>query len=260
MDERSRSELIQSVLDGQATEDEYKRLRSLLETDPELFRENAGMSRLFDRLGRSGEHAPPPELTARLLAGIESPQAPTRPWGRRSQDNVRLRPTAVTMRWGDLAMRYALAFSLGLIVTAAGYELWKGELKPIDIALVSGTMSGDRLAAGVTERRSVDLDAISGQVSLHRDGTVLVLQLALDADEATEVRVPLSADARITGFASLMGEPSELALDRQGLRLSQEGSQRFVVFLEAGPNALDVEFRRDGGLLGRQRIPAPPAE
>jgi hypothetical protein len=211
VDERTQA-LIHAVVDGEADAEAAVQLERLLDTDPEARDLMVEFQALSDMLEQMPLLEPPMHLT-RALRG-DPPEPPTGPL-------IQLL-TAVA---GAKALRYAYAFSAGILVTVVALQLG-GPQMPDGEGMV-GTMApvatGDSLVLGSTEMR-IRTDYVDGLVQV---------DLQVDAPRTTELEAVFGVEqVRVVSFSSEQGPTPTLDLQPGRLTATVAGSQHYTLVLE----------------------------
>ena len=211
VDERT-EELIHAIVDGEADAEATVQLERALDADPEARTAMEELRALSETLDQVPLHEPPLHL-CRALRG-DSPDLPSGPL-------IRI----LSVLAGAKALRYAYAFSAGILVTVVALQL--GGAPTIDSDGMVGTMApvttGDRLVLGSTEMG----------IRISRSDGLVHIDLEVDAHQAVEFEAVFSVDQiRVVGFSSERGPTPTLELRPGRLTATVAGSQHYTLVLE----------------------------
>jgi anti-sigma factor RsiW len=178
-------ELINAEIDGELDEHQRAELARHLLADPTLRSLRDSLRRICVAMDGVAAVDPPERLRSDILQALPP---------------VTAAPVRASASWRPApAWRYAAMFAGALVAGALLYQVGVG--RGPDPADLAGTMAGTAARAGVVlDTVHVDLEAVTGQVSLYREGAKLGLDVALTADEPVEVLVASGGQAlRISG-------------------------------------------------------------
>ena len=179
--ERRECELISAGIDGELTLGEQRELDELLAASNEARALHAELRSVAGLLESLPEAAPPPELAQRVLARTATADA-----------NV------VTFRKRWRSVRLPLAFAAGLMVAVAVQRLLPPEPTPVERQWMSGTLAPLTRLPGQSEQ-AIDVDGLSGYVSLGQRGVMRSLEFRLQSAAPLEIEVGLAGTGRRLG-------------------------------------------------------------
>lgn len=229
-------ELINADIDGVLGQQERRELQSVLDASPEAVTFRLELLELNNAFHNLPELDPPPTLARDILAQIELPAR------RKLFDFVgflaELNPAAA-----------GLAFAAGLLLTVGFYEMGTRNVTQQDIVNMVGTMvAGDQVKIPIEGdgapdqggRLVLDLEGLSGTVSLNVSENGQALEFDLDSSQVIEIELGLEqAGLVVSGFAQDdRGDGTfidTLELAGGTMRVVNQGKHHFVVFLRPTP-------------------------
>lgn len=235
------TELINAGIDGELGPQEQKELEAVLASSPEAVAFRLELLELNNAFRNMLEMDPPPALARNILQQVQLP--------------VRQKPfNFLGFMAGFNPVAGGLAFAAGLLLTVGFYETGSRRVTQQDTINMVGTMvaSDPVRVPGQGDRLLLDLDGLSGAISLNVHENGQVLEIDLDSDQVIEIEIGLGqAGLAVTGFAQDgHGEGSYIdTLEFAGgtMRAVSQGRHRFVVFLEQAPG---LNHRGEGIRIG----------
>jgi len=231
-DDRELTQLMNQVLDGEASSEESERLRRTLESRPELRAEYEKLSRAVAALDCLGMEEPPASLKQDVLRSIRSSEAPERARGWLGSVSLLL--------GGVGGFRYATTFATGAALGVLAVGILTGSFTtgagPVDSRSMSGAMLP--LSKQVISKRlftlrpgSVLLETLPG-----RDG----IQVRLTADVPAGTDITVSYDPAEWGARSVIQDPAGnevlLGTGRFSVRMQRLGRNSYLLDLaRSGP-------------------------
>jgi hypothetical protein len=237
--ERHECELISAGIDGELTPREQREHDELLAASKEARALHAELCAVGGLLESLPEAAPPPELAERVLVRTATGGANVVP---------------IKIRWRRA--RLPLAFAAGLMVAVAVQRLLPPEPTPLEQQWMSGTLAPLTRLPGQFEQ-AIDVDGLSGYVSLGQRGDTRSLEFRLQSAAPLEIEVGLAGTGRRLGGVVLAEDeqgPDAGRIEFAGgtVRVSGDGAAAFGLLLpdavaRAGATgAIRVAIRSDG--------------
>ena len=224
-------ELINAGIDGELGPHEQRELEEVLDSSPEAVTFRLELLELNNALCNMPELDPPPTLARNILEQIQLP-AKHKPF-KLPGFLAGLNPVAS-----------GLAFAAGLLLAVGFYETGSSKVTHQDTVNMVGTMvASDQIKApGKGDRLLLDLDGLSGTVSLNLSENGQALEFSLDSNQAIAIEIDLEqAGLMVIGFAQDdRGDGSLIdTLELLGgtMRVVNQGRHHFVVFLTQSPDA-----------------------
>jgi len=236
------TELINAGIDGELGPQEHKELEAVLASSPEAVAFRLELLELDNVFHNMPEMDPPPALASNILEQVQLP--------------ARQKPfNFLGFMAGFNPVAGGLAFAAGLLLAVGFYETGSRKVTQQDTINMVGTMVASdpvRVPGQGEDRLLLDLDGLSGAVSLNVHENGRVLELDLDSDQVIEIVIGLGqAGLAVTGFAQDgRGDGSYIdTLEFAGgtMRAVSQGRHRFVVFLEQAPG---LNHRGEGIHIG----------
>lgn len=251
-------ELIHGEIDGENSETQSEDLRRHLETSPEareLLTEMRQLRGAFDSIRPAD---PPPGLREAILSSL----APAKEQGFLAgflQGVIGALQSPATMRYGG-------AFALGIVATMIAGQIGtpRGGAD-LDISQLTGTMARHEAlpVASAGEVVQLDLDEVSGSVSLHPSGSMLVIQFDLESRQPVEIVAGYQgSDVGFNGFIQVGNEVSAEVSDGR-VTMTNEGEHSFAVFLgnrKQAATTVDLKFFAGGELIHEDKLQSPAME
>jgi hypothetical protein len=224
-------EFINADMDGELGPNELIELEAIFNSSPEAVQYRDELLKLNGVLKNLPELDPPVSLTHRILSQVQLPLK-----------KQALDVQGFFARYNPIAA--GLAFAAGLLVTVGIYETGSRKLMVNDTVSMVGTMVANKQVGvpGQGHSLSLDLDDLSGTVSLNRDESGQTLEFDLDSQEAIEIELDLvNAGLMVAGFAQDNSGDGSLieTLEILGgtMRVVNQGRHHFVVFLKNSPDS-----------------------
>ena len=226
-------ELINADIDGELNPEEQGELKAALKSSPEAVTFRVELLELNNAFRNMQELDPPPALARNILDQVKLPATQT-------LFNL---PGFLT---GLNPVAGGLAVAAGLLLAVGFYETGARKVTQQDTVNMVGTMvaSDQVIAPGRGDRLLLDLDGLSGAISMNVSENGQVLEFDLDSNQAIEVELDLEkAGLMVTGFAQDdRGDGSFIdTLELLGgtMRVVNQGRHHFVVFLRQSPDSTD---------------------
>lgn len=212
-------ELINAGIDGELNESEQSELQQLLDQSSEARLLQADLLALAKTIADVPQQDPPDNLRKQILEKVQLPGKPKQ-----------------AFRFLELPAfaRYGLAVTAGLIMIVGIYQLGPRDSTPEDLTRMTGTISQQPPAgqAVVLDSLAIELDMISGMVSLQGSGDKFILEFDLKTTAAVEVVVELSDSGLQFGSFKQAGNSLADAKVMDGtIRVSAVGDQQFALIL-----------------------------
>ena len=248
-------ELIHAEIDGENSRSDSELLRQHLESNPEsqaFFEDMKKVSEFFDGVD---DREPPPQLRADILKSISKP---------RTDGSFGL----FGLGWlSPVNLRYATAFATGALVVLAAVSLdsWT-DRSPLEMSDLVGTMTRHESLAGAStaDRIALDLEQITGSVTLQRANSLLVIEFDLNSAQVVEVMASFEGSGiRFSGVAQLEDGPTSVTADGHSVSLMNDGEQQYAIFLSnPGDRQAEIElkFFADGKLIHESGLSYPKAK
>jgi hypothetical protein len=252
--EVAHEELLQRVLDGEATPEEAARLRQLLAANPELVTRHAELESLFRMLAGAGEIDPPAGWKDDVVRRIRTHE----PSGARTSYSSR---PALAAWFRRPKPGFALAFVAGVL---AGVALFAG-LGPLSrpgrqldgSALPGSMLPADRLGrVRPTDEQRIDFQGgrAIARTSAARGGVLAEIDIA----SSRPLELELQFDPQflsVVAFDESPGESAAMQLEAGLLRIEHTGRNRYRLLLHesaTSPSALRVRIRTGDARLERE--------
>jgi hypothetical protein len=226
-------ELINAGIDGELGPEEQRELKAVLASSPEAAAFRVELLELNNAFRNVQELDPPPALARNILDQVQLP-------ARQKLFNL---PGFLS---GLNPVAGGLAFAAGLLLAVGIYEAGSRQVTQQNTVNMVGTMvAGDQgEVPGQGDRLLLDLDGLSGAVSMNVSENGQVLEFDLDSNQAIEIELDLEkAGLMVTGFAQDdRGDGSFIdTLELLGgtMRVVNQGRHHFVVFLRQSPDSKD---------------------
>jgi len=231
-------ELINAGVDGELGPEERRELEAVLDSSPEAVTFRLELLELNNAIRDMPEMDPPPAQARNILDQVQLP----------------VRPKLFKLP-GFLAglnpVAGGLAFATGLLLAVGFYETGSRNVTQQDTVNMVGTMvASDQLkvpgqwdrAPGQGDRLLLDLDGLSGTVSLIVSENGQALEFDLVSSQVFEIELDLKMSGlMVNGFAQDdRGDGSfidTLELLGRTMRVVNQGSHHFVVFLRQSPDS-----------------------
>jgi hypothetical protein len=221
------SDLINRVIDGDASTEERAALRARIAAHPETRDEFALLERLSSVLGRIEDVEPPLGFKAGVLAALPA------------ERKGGLAPVvAIRRSWGDprRLLQYGYALAAGLVLGVA-LTHWNGtgsqDVRGIDPSVVAGTMTS-RQAASAAPFLAAPLESprAAGTVEVRKAEAGYLIALDLDAKEPVEVVLGYEEKtAAFRGFAQDIDAVHVLEVADGRISWKQTGHRRTTVVM-----------------------------
>ena len=239
-------ELINAGIDGELGPQEQRELEAVLDSSPEAVTFRLELLELNNALCNMPELDPPPTLARDILDQVQLP--------------ARHNPFKLPGFLASLnPVASGLAFAAGLLLAVVFYETGSRKVTHQDTVNMVGTMvASDQIKApGKGNRLLLDLDVLSGTVSLNLSENGQALEFTLDSSKVIEIEIDLDKTGlTVIGFAQDdRGDGSYIdTLELLGgtMRVVNQGRHHFVVFLTQSPDAkihgkdIRIEFSQGG--------------
>lgn len=230
---RDQIELIHREIDGANTPEESAAVRSLIEENPEAKALEASLRDIAALFDSVGEREPPRHLKQAILDAL--PQQAPAPSGwvalgnplKAIVDGLRKRPGFALAS----SMCVGLVAGFGLYAAVAG----TAAIDRSDTSGLTGTLVEPRAADALETVNEVpiDLDGVSGRVSVKAGRSVIVVEFESDVEQTLEVRLTFRDGAYgLRGFSQLSSEVRPSFTAEPGLiRVTTSGAntQTFVL-------------------------------
>ena len=239
-------ELINADIDGELGTEDQGELKAVLKSSPEAAEFRVELLELNNAFRNVQELDPPPALARNILDQVKLP----------ARQTLFKLPGFLT---GLNPVAGGLAFAAGLLLAVGFYETGARMVTQQDTVNMVGTMvaSDQVVAPGQGDRLLLDLDGLSGAISMNVSENGQVLEFDLDSNQAIEIELDLEkAGFMVTGFAQDdRGDGSFIdTLELLGgtMRVVNQGRHHFVVFLRQAPGLekqgknLRIGISRDG--------------
>jgi hypothetical protein len=237
-------ELIHAEIDGEISASGRELLQQHLESNPDSQAFFEDMKKISDFFDEADTRQPPPQLRADILESIPKP---------RKDNSFRL----FGLGWlSPVNLRYTTAFATGALVVLAAVSLksWT-DRSPLDMSDLVGTMTRHESLAGAStaDRIALDLEQLTGSVSLQRSNSFLVIEFDLDSTQVVEVMASFEgSNIRFSGVAQLEDGPTTVTADGQSFSLLNDGEQKYAIFLNNPGDMqteIELKFFADGKLI-----------
>lgn len=244
-------QLVNSVLDGSASDDERASLERRLHAEPAARAQLASWERLFETLRATPRPEPPAEIRHRILAAVRRESAPATSWRSAWEAFIGRRPA--------VALAYATAF--GVVAGSVISLTASGVLSPgAPTAPVSGTMSRPG-PADVPAAEWSSLPASGVAFRTWREGDVLHFEGRADGVEPFELELAFDPAAlRVAAILTPDHPASRAAFEPGRVRISGSGkSQVEVRWAVLQPAAAPIQVTaRSGASEERATIAVTP--
>jgi hypothetical protein len=227
LDEKRILELINKSIDGVASAREEAALRKLVEENPDVRHLHVSLSKLSTALRTVRSAEPPINLRQRILSSIPTAREPQSARRTSIVDRVGFSRLFVRHRVaytfvGGLAIgMLVIAFVLGPIIKNSTF----------DVTHVYGTMVGRESLDRATpiDKATIFAVDISGTIRLTRDGDLVLADLAIDAQNTSDVHLRFDPNVlEFTGYRQLDGKGTSVTSGVNQVSLAVSGPNRTV--------------------------------
>jgi hypothetical protein len=255
-------DLINAAIDGELDDAGRTELDILLKESDEARKLHKDLQAIGQMLDEIPDVAPPPGLRQSLLNQISLPTSPAKAHGGAGA-SFALFPFASRYALA----RYAVAFIAGIMVTAIGYEYAANGVPGNEVADLVGTMVSSHDVPETTAKNTeiLELDALTGAVTLHRSNGLYILEFDLDSSGEVELTMDLAGKNLVfDGFAQLDSDLQSVQVVHGVLRVTHEGQSRFAVLLrpaaeaaEEAPGNVAISFYAGGRQVHESVLETP---
>jgi len=224
-------ELINAGIDGELSSSERRELEAVLDSSPEAVTYRVELLELNNVFHNIPELDPPPALVRNILDQVQLPAK--RKFFKLPSPLTGLNPVAG-----------GLAFAAGLVLAVVIYENDSRNVPQQDTVSMVGTMvASDQVnAPGQGNKLLLELDVLSGSVSLNLSENGQALEFNLNSNQAVEIEIDLEkAGLMVVGFAQDdRGDGSFIdTLELLGgtMRVVNQGKHHFVIFVRQSPDS-----------------------
>ena len=255
-------DLINAAIDGELDDAGRTELDILLKESDEARKLHKDLQSIGQMLDEMPDVAPPPGLRQSLINQISLPASPAKDRG-----DARARFQLLPFASRYALARYAVAFIAGFMVTVIGYEYAANGVPGNEIADLVGTMvsSHDVPATTAKNIETLELEALTGAVTLHRSNGLYILEFDLDSSGEVELTMDLVGNHLIfDGFAQLDSDLQSVQVVHGVLRVTHEGQSRFAVLLrpvadatEDAPGNVAISFYAGGRQVHESVLETP---
>ena len=216
-------ELINADLDGEISDAERVDLAEYLETSQEARALREELAELCGSLDEMGQMDPPPHLKYAILDSLQKSR-PTQ--------------TKSSFSWRQLfaapALHHAVTFAGGAFLTFA--LISSNQLSDQafdDVTGLVGTISETAPAAPGQKLIRLTSSELAGVVSVHRAGSLNVVDFDLAADGTVEIIAEFSDhDLWFKGFAQLENDNTRILADEGKVKMHTQGRNRYALYLQ----------------------------
>lgn len=244
-------ELIHRELDGENSPDESRRLQALIADNGEARKLFEELSAVDSRLRESEMVEPPPWLKRSVMDALPEQRRSTSTGLSAFLGNLR------EMMQARPALAYAYTFVIGL---AAGLALFAVALQNAPEGELYGTLVDrealERLSA--VEATPIQLPGFSGEIELLTSRELLAIDVIVEAQQQTEVRLATEPSLKLRGFTRRSGDGSVDVQDNT-IVLTVDGPQQVALLFDRRteePSEVRLEVRREGRLIHEERLRA----
>jgi hypothetical protein len=232
MNDSTHEELLQRVLDREATPQENDRLRELLASDPRLRARHADLENLFQMLEKAGQVDPPEAWKQQLLSSLRDRPSPApapavtaaRPW------------LGSLRRYASAPRAYVFAAGMlaGLVILLL---LPRGS--SLDRSNVSGTMlPGERLSkAPIVDEQTLELPAGGAVARTRAAGDLIGLEIELLAGEHARFEIRPVAESSLVGVERTTGGTFGIRASDTTVHVELQGRQSCRLMIRDGGTA-----------------------
>ena len=224
-------ELINAGFDGELSSSERMELEAALDSSPEAVTYRVELLELKNVFHNIPELDPPPALVRNILDQVQLPAK--RKFFKLPSPLAGLNPVAG-----------GLAFAAGLVLAVVIYENDSRNVPQQDtVSMVGAMVASDQVnAPGQGNMLVLDLDVLSGSVSLNLSENGQALEFDLNSNQAVEIEIDLEkAGLMVVGFAQDdRGDGSFIdTLELLGgtMRVVNQGKHHFVIFVRQTPDS-----------------------
>jgi len=240
-------ELIHAEIDGEISPSDSVLLQQHLESNPDSKAFFEDMKKISDFFDTADTREPPPQLRADILRLIPGKKGP------KAESSFGL----FGLGWlSPVNLKYTTAFATGALVVLAAVSLnsWTGR-PSLEMSDLVGTMTRHEPLAGTTtaDRIAIDLDQLTGSVSLQGADSFLVIEFDLNSTQLVEVVTSFDqSKIGFSGVAQLEDGPTSVSADEQSVSIMNDGEQQFAIFLNNARDSqaeINLKFFVDGKLI-----------
>lgn len=240
-------ELIQRELDDENAPEERERLQALLERDAEARGLFHDLKMVVNELGDLPLADPPPRLRANVMDALTDGQ---RARNSRVKAAIQALRDALSAR---PALAYGYAFGTGLLAGVALFALVDGQRMSSDNLYGAFVPNGVTSESAGTYESIVELPGFAASVRVYATAALLVVDLDVDAEELTDVRLVPVGDLMLKGLTHQTGTTA-MSVETSGstVDLHVSGADRYLVLFERPDGPLPpirVEIWRNGEQL-----------
>lgn len=252
--DQDKLELINAVIDGEATDAERSELEALLARDAEASAAHDELARLVETLDAVEAIPPPPHLKHQVLDRIGS---------RRSEPPAHSLWVRI---WGAPTVRYAGAFAAGVVLAAVFVSSDRISRHAFDdVTGLVGTLSQGRpvqsvdlQSIAVDSRLTLSSSEIAGTVQAQRAGPIMIIDFDLVSGGPIDIVADFTeGDIWFNGFAQLENTGTMVSADVGKVTLQMEGKRRYAVYLYNGsgaPATVGLKFYAEGELIHEDEV------
>ena len=239
-------ELMNAELDGEISEAERIDLAEYLAANPDAQTMRAELVALCGSLDEMTQLDPPPHLKYAILDSLPA----SRPAHDKSE--------AGRFGWRELfavpVLRHAVAFGAGAFLTFALISSNQISDKAFDdVTGLVGTISESAPAATGHKLIRLTSNEIAGLVSLHRKGSLNVVDFDLAAAGPVEIVAEFSDhNLWFKGFAQLENDNTRILADEGKVRMLTQGRNRYALYLQhtsVVDAPVNFKFYSEGSLI-----------
>lgn len=222
-------ELINAGIDGELSTSELSEFQQILDQSAEARSLQASWQALATTISGLPQRDPPDELRKNILEKVQLP-------GKR-QKTYRFSATSPVTGYG-------LAIAAGLVMIVGIYQFGPRQSTPEDISRMTGTIAQQPTRGHAIDVDSLDieLEMVSGKVSLQGSDNEFILEFDLSTTQALEVVVELSdSGLEFSGFRGQDNSAGEANVTDGTIRVSIDSDQQFAVYLRRSGDNPGVE-------------------
>lgn len=222
-------EIVNKAIDRTATDAELARLREYIAGNPEAKEYYEKLGRMSAILDKVKPVDPPPDLKRNVMSSIHARKHQAKQEGGLFYAFMKSLKVKV-------GLRYAFSFSAGIIVGVFALAVFFGgldDISSLDKSDLSGTMiiNGAQEGFETADRQQFSLgERVHGAVEVKFADAMILAEINIVSQDETEITIAFDeSDVGYSGFRQLNHVPADFSIDRNNVKLTQKGDNRYVI-------------------------------
>lgn len=239
-------DLIHAQLDGEIDDRDRAELDAFIASNPDARELHISLQTMCDQLASLAEVEPPPHLQYAILDAFTTSK-PRKIAASRQE---------FTMRhlFAAPVFRHAVAFAAGVFMTLALVNSNQiSDSAFDDVTGLVGTITETETINTGPNFINVTSNAIAGTVSIHKSGSLTVVDFNLSAAGPVEIVAGFSKlDLWFKGFAQLENDGASVSANSGEVKMQMQGKNRYAMYLEHAGQAdaaVNLKFYTSGRLI-----------